>query len=555
MMNNLYHAFRLFLILMIVCPASFGQKLKRADKIIVSNLSAHVNYLADDRLEGRRAGTAGERLAGEYIVRKFRELGLKPKGDNQSWLQPFEINDGKQVLPSSRFTINGNNLGLYSDYFPFSFSASKSVEAPVVMALAEAGVPWFIDLKEILENVQNNPHADLIGAIRNKAIHAHSKGATALIVYNGSNEKDLLFNGARPPATVDIPVLYVNAAAAKKYLDDHSDNLDISLQVEISDKKRTGNNIIGFLDNKAPYTVVIGAHYDHIGFGEDGNSLQAKSPDMTHNGADDNASGVAGLIELARLLKQSKKKNSASNYLFIAFSGEESGLYGSKYFTEHPTIDLQNISFMLNMDMIGRLNEQSKILTVGGYGTSPSWSSALNAIPASPYFTVKYDSSGAGPSDHTSFYRKEIPVLFFFTGLHADYHKPSDDADKINFNGQLHIVKYIFNIIENAHKMGKLAFLKTRDRQSSTSAQFSVTLGIMPDYTYNGEGVRVDGLSDGRPAQKAGIQAGDIILQLSDHSTSSLELYMRALSNFKKGERATVKYKRGNELRQAEIVF
>ncbi len=207
------------------------------------------------------------------------------------------------------------------------------------------------------------------------------------------------------------------------------------------------------------------------------------------------------------------------------------------------------------MDMIGRLNEQSKILTVGGYGTSPSWSSALNAIPASPYFTVKYDSSGAGPSDHTSFYRKEIPVLFFFTGLHADYHKPSDDADKINFNGQLHIVKYIFNIIENAHKMGKLAFLKTRDRQSSTSAQFSVTLGIMPDYTYNGEGVRVDGLSDGRPAQKAGIQAGDIILQLSDHSTSSLELYMRALSNFKKGGRATVKYKRGNKLRQAEIVF
>lgn len=554
-MNTLYSSFRLLLVLMIICPASFGQKLKRTDKLIISNLSAHVNYLADDKLEGRRAGTEGERLAGEYIVKKFHELGLKPGGNAQSWRQPFEINDGKQALPASHLIINKNDLRLFSDYFPFPFGASKSLEASVIMDLSEAGEPWFIDLKEILENVQNNPHADLIGTIRNKAVRAYDKGATALIVYNGSNEKDLVFNGARPPATVDIPVLYVTAAAAKKYLSDRSDNLDIKLKVEMGDKKRTGNNIIAFQDNKAPYTIVVGAHYDHIGFGEDGNSLQAKSPDMTHNGADDNASGVAGLIELARLLKQSKKKNGGSNYLFIAFSGEESGLYGSKYFTEHPTIDLQKVSCMLNMDMIGRLNEQSKTLTVGGYGTSPSWATALSAIPASPFFTVKYDSSGAGPSDHTSFYRKEIPVLFFFTGLHADYHKPSDDADKINFNGELHIVKYIFNIIENVNKMGKLAFLKTVDRQSSTSAQFSVTLGIMPDYTFNGAGVRVDGVSDERPAQKAGIRAGDIILRLSDYSTASLELYMQALSKFKKGERAVVKYKRGNELRQAEIRF
>ncbi|HTS44265.1 MAG TPA: M20/M25/M40 family metallo-hydrolase, partial [Puia sp.] len=296
-----------------------------------------------------------------------------------------------------------------------------------------------------------------------------------------------------------------------------------------------------------------GAHYDHLGYGEDGNSLYRGTDKQIHNGADDNASGTAAVIELARLLKQSKSKK--NNYLFIAFSGEELGLFGSKYFTEHPTINLGNVNCMINMDMIGRLNDSSHALTIGGYGTSPEWSQLVNENDEKKYFNIKYDSSGTGPSDYTSFYRKDIPVLFFFTGLHSDYHRPTDDYDKINYKGELEVVKFIQDLVEDLNGKGKLAFTKTRETQTGTSARFNVTLGIMPDYTYNGTGVRIDGVSDGRPAQKAGLKPGDIIVKLGDYNISSLETYMQALSKFKKGDKTVVGYKRGNDNAEAEVQF
>lgn len=275
---------------------------------------------------------------------------------------------------------------------------------------------------------------------------------------------------------------------------------------------------------------------------------------LIHNGADDNASGTAALIELGKLLKVSKNKS--NNYLLIAFSGEELGLNGSKYFTEHPTVDLQQVSYMINMDMVGRLNDSSKTVTVGGYGTSPFWGEALGKMTTKKQpLTLKFDSSGTGPSDHTSFYRKDIPVLFFFTGLHNDYHRPSDDADKINYTGEWQIIKLIEEIIQAAGPKGKLAFTKTREVQTSTSTRFSVTMGIMPDYTFSGSGVRVDGVSDNRPAKKAGIKTGDVIVQLGDFSTTSMEGYMQALSKFKKGDKAKVKYKRGEETLETEVEF
>ena len=195
------------------------------------------------------------------------------------------------------------------------------------------------------------------------------------------------------------------------------------------------------------------------------------------------------------------------------------------------------------------------MLTVGGYGTSPVWGELLSNNDDKKYFTVKFDSSGTGPSDHTSFYRKNIPVLFFFTGLDADYHKPTDDYDKINYHGELQIVKYIYDLLEDLNKKGKIAFTKTREAQSITSTRFTVTLGIMPDYSFNGSGVRVDGVSDGRPAQKAGLKVGDIIVKLGDHPVSSLENYMEVLSTFKKGDKTMVGYKRGNDSAEVEIQF
>jgi len=311
--------------------------------------------------------------------------------------------------------------------------------------------------------------------------------------------------------------------------------------------------VIAYIDNKAPYTIILGAHFDHLGYGEDHNSMYAGTAPMIHNGADDNASGTAALLELARLLK--KEKKSPYNYLFIAFSGEELGLFGSKYFVEHPTIDLQKVNYMINMDMVGRLNDSTHNLTIGGIGTSPTWSSILST--QNPSFTIKIDSSGTGPSDHTSFYRKNIPVLFFFTGLHQDYHKPSDDFDKINYNGEAKIITFIQQVIKKSWGRGKLIFTKTKEQAMDNKHTIRVSLGIMPDYTFSGEGIKADGVSDGKPAQKAGLQAGDVIIKVDEWKVTDMKSYMKILSEEKlhKGYTTTVTIKRNNEILTLPITF
>jgi hypothetical protein len=217
---------------------------------------------------------------------------------------------------------------------------------------------------------------------------------------------------------------------------------------------------------------------------------------------------------------------------------------------------------MINMDMVGRLNDSSKVLTIGGYGTSPTWATVIHPSnpmvekkTGIPQLVVRIDSSGSGPSDHTSFYRKDIPVLFYFTGLHTDYHKPSDDADKINYGGEQLIVKHVLGVVQQLDNQPKLAFLKTREAQTTTSARFSVSMGIMPDYTWTGNGLRSDGVSEGKPAQKAGLKAGDIILQIGDFKITSMESYMQTLGKFKKGDKAKVIYLRGKDTLETTVEF
>src|SRR6187431_383314 len=539
---------------------SFGQKkkspkLSKADNVTVTNLQAHISYLANDKLEGRRAGTNGEKIAGEYISQKFQLAGLQPKG-SEGLYQPFEIYDGKQINKPTHFIINDNTLAVEKDFFPFPFSQNLSIEALPAIAVQEADMPWFFDLKETLEENKNNPHFDLIEYIRNNAKKAKSRGASAVILYNSSSIDDKLkFDSKDRTEKLDVPVLFVTKDAAKKYFTDLTATLDIKIKVDVGEKKRTGRNIIGYLDNGAARTVVLGAHYDHLGYGEDNNSMLRTGEKAIHNGADDNASGTAALIELARILKNTKQKN--SNYLFIAFSAEELGLNGSKFFTENPTVDFKNINYMINMDMVGRLSDSSNTVTIGGYGTSPQWSSLINTTDKKNPFTIRIDSSGTGPSDHTSFYRKDIPVLFFFTGLHTDYHKPTDDPDKINYAGETKIINYISSIVLSPISVGqKLAFTKTRETQTTSSLRSGgVTMGIMPDYTFSGSGIRCDGVTDGRPAQKAGLKAGDIIIKVGEYNISSMDSYMQMLGKFQKGEKAKVKFKRGNEEMETEVQF
>lgn len=539
----------LYIIILLFCAwPTVAQKLRKEDRAVLEHLKKHIGFLAHDSLEGRRTGTPGEAIAARYLSEQFSTIGLQPKG-TQQFLQPFEVYEGRQINTPTHLTVAGKLLELHRDFFPLPYSANASLEALPSMALHEEGMPWFVDLKETLEAAKTNPHFDLDAAILKKAQEVAAKGGTALFVYNTTPAAaDIKFKAADRSDAAKIPVVYLTKDAIKKYFNDPSATLDIDLRTDIGPKNRTGTNVAGYINNNAAATLIFGAHFDHLGYGEDGGSLNASGTRLVHNGADDNASGTAALLELARMLKASGPRQ--FNYLFLAFSGEELGLFGSKYFTENPTIDLTTASAMFNMDMVGRLNAASPTLTIGGYGTSPVWSQVLNTSGKRGVYKAnmqfRFDSSGAGPSDHTSFYRKNIPVLFYFTGTHADYHKPTDDADKINYEGTLHIVKHIYSVVQQLEKTGgKIAFTPTREVQMNTASSFRVTLGIMPDYTFSGKGVRVEGTTENRPAQKAGIKAGDVIVQMGDLDISSMEKYMEALGRFNKGEKVTVTYMRG----------
>ena len=309
----------------------------------------------------------------------------------------------------------------------------------------------------------------------------------------------------------------------------------------------TGRNVAGFINNNATNTVVVGAHFDHLGYGGEGSLHRGER--AIHNGADDNASGTASIIQIARLLKNQR---SNYNYLFLAFSGEENGLWGSNYFSKNSTVDLSTVNYMINLDMVGRMNEENTV-AISGVGTNTLWTEKLEMANIDSLKLVMTES-GVGPSDHTSFYLQDIPVLHFFTGQHEDYHKPSDDSDKINYEGMLKVVHFIERLVLSLDKEEKLAFIKTKD-SSGDSPRFTVSLGVVPDYLYDGKGMRIDGVSEGKPAQAAGMEKGDIVMKLGDSTIVDMMSYMRALSAFKVGDLAVVEFKRGAELKAVQIKF
>jgi len=401
--------FLIFFGFLISCKPTINQE---------GRIKEDVAFLASDKLEGRQTGTKGEKAAADYIKKRFKELGLSPKGTN-GYLQPFTFKPKTNPHEEVKFDVNGD------------------------------------------------------GTI-------------------------------------------------------------------------TGNNVIGFTDNKAENTVIIGAHFDHLGYGGEG-SLYRDSIKAIHNGADDNASGIAILLNLVAKLKE---KNTNNNYLFMAFSGEEMGLLGSNYFVKNPTIDTKKVSYMINMDMVGRLKKDSA-LAVYGTGTSPIFKQTLKSHNNN--FKLIQQESGVGPSDHTSFYLADMPVLHFFTGQHEDYHKPGDDAEKLNYPGMEIISNYIFNIITDLDNNGKLAFRKTKSEKAQV--RFKVGMGVIPDYMFDGEGMRIDGISEEKPAQKAGLEKGDIVIKLGDSTVVDMMSYMRALSVFKKGDKSKVVVKRGENNFEKEIQF
>ena len=297
---------------------------------------------------------------------------------------------------------------------------------------------------------------------------------------------------------------------------------------------------------------MIGAHFDHLGYG---NSSSLSTIKEIHNGADDNASGVALMIDLAKKLSPHGPLSSElneNNYLFIAFGAEELGLLGSNYFNKYPTLDLKSINYMFNFDMVGRLNKENS-LAVYGTGTSPIFKQTIKSN--NTIFKLTENESGQGPSDHTSFYLNDIPVLHFFTGQHSDYHKPEDDHHLINYDGIDKISKYILDLILDLNDNGKLKFFKTNDQSSRMSPKFNVTLGVMPDYLFDGKGMKIDGVSADKPAEKGGIIKGDIVIKINDYSIDDMMSYMETLSKFNKGDKAEVSLLRDSKIVKLNIEF
>jgi aminopeptidase YwaD len=432
--------------LLIQTPSS-AQKSKKADKIVLANLETHTRYLSDARLEGRRTGTAGEKLASDYIISELSKIGLQPRGDNNGWLQAFDIDQGREVSADAFLVINDHPFLLNKEYFPLAYSAAGSVSGTPAIALQESGAPWFQDLRELLEAGTGNSHYDLRGAIRAKAAACAKKGATALILYNSTRTADnLSFDPREKPDPVAIPVVYITREAKRKYLRDESASLDLKLKIGFSEKKRTGHNVVGFLDNGAASTVVIAAHYDHMDAGTD-TSLR-RDTGIAGKPWEDDAGGIAGIIELSRMLTASKLK--ANNYLFIAFSGAEQGASGSNYLAAHLPVNPKQLNYMLDLDRIDPLTDSSHTLIVGGFGTSPAWWGICREVKQQKGLSLRVDSVYSRLGDYSPFYTRNIPVLALYAG-------PDDnDCD----NG-LMIVKYIYELVAAANGRGRLAFTKS----------------------------------------------------------------------------------------------
>ncbi len=537
-------------------------------------MKADVSFLASDSLHGRLTATPFERMAAAHIVQRFQELGLSAAGDSASYLQAFTFEDAPTLGPTNSVQLGRNKLAHGKEYYPVSLSASGTVFTR--LAKCSYGILAPELGRNDFEGIAVKDHAAAICVSSPDGIHPHSKwinyhdlgkrisdavglGANAILLYNDdpdAEDPDSTLTKRIKPCTV--PVIFLTKSGFKKLgLDGES----IVVQVDIARPVMTGHNVAGFIDNGRANVVVIGAHYDHLGMGIEG-SLYRGEP-AVHNGADDNASGVAVMLQLARDLKDMPDARN-NDYLFMAFSGEELGLYGSNWWTKHPTVPIHELNYMVNMDMVGRLDTAND-LAINGVGTSPAWdrlkpvpvaekSTKAGKKPVPPAFNVKTTESGVGPSDHTSFYLQDIPVLHFFTGAHEDYHKPSDDEDKVNYDGMLRITRYIEQLIVDLDDEGKLPFTKTASDTASTPS-FKVTLGVIPDYMYSGQGMRIDGVTDGKPAAAAGLRIGDVVVALGDHKVTDMMSYMRALGAFNKGENTKVTVLREGKEMKADITF
>ncbi|MEZ4805738.1 MAG: M20/M25/M40 family metallo-hydrolase [Bacteroidia bacterium] len=543
-------------------------------KDVVSRFKNDITYLASDQLEGRLTGSSGEKRSSLYIADEFKKYNLTPIGDdNGSFFQEFEIikiriSQCKEPLTWVERTMLIKQLKAENgNFYPLSQSSNKAELQKAPTHIAGFG----IEAPELnhndysdTNNIRGKVFIIQIGSPDSGKVHgkfnayeslnykvdqAIKHGASGVVFIRTDTMYEIPSGKLQRNVTPrDIPVIFVNGNQSSLL-----NSKDISFKVDIAQLNSTAHNVVGFINNHKKNTIIIGAHQDHLGYNEYGGSRDTKGGQI-HNGADDNASGVAMMLELMRKIKKTRKYRK-NNYVFIAFSGEEQGLLGSNYFVKHPRVDLDKVLYMLNYDMVGRLDSTKKTLMIYGVGTTPAWKKSISSLKTdTSIIKIKTTEGGTGSSDHTSFYYSNIPVLHFFTGQHYDYHMPSDDEHLINYDGMYNVYKVSMKVIKSVNKKKEMPFTATKTEES-TKMSFKVTLGIMPDYIYDGIGLRVDGVNADRPGDKAGLLKGDVITKMGSFTIVSIQDYMKALGEFNKGDSTTIEVKRGEELKILNVTF
>jgi len=537
---------------------------------------AHIRYLADDVLEGREAGSPGARCAGDYIAEFFRSLGLEGAGPAGSFFQTFPVQMGSVLGRENHFEVAGQGMRLRQDWIPFAFSASDRVTGELVYGGPGVSMPGnpddryaHLDLEGKIVVVEGtDPHGSEEGSVagdpHHKASIAAGRGAAAVLVL--LDEGQTLPDPTREERPeVPIPAVAVSPAAAEAIREATRDGETVTLESAVEPRMVEIRNVVAMIPGSDPTlareVVVVGAHYDHLGYGGDG----SLAPDARaiHNGADDNASGTAALMELARHLMEPGHRPSRS-VLFLAFTGEEKGLWGSSYYVNHPLIPLENTVAMLNMDMVGRLRDNT--LTVYGTGTAaemPNLVEEVNQELDQP-FVLATIPDGFGPSDHSQFYGADVPVIMLFTNTHAEYHRPEDDWELINPQGLERIVEYAEDLTlalagsSTTHAMA-LTFQEgagnphgamaaaADEEEGRPSRGYGAYMGTIPDMTPRDFGVRVTGVREDSPAEKAGLQGGDVLVEFGGHEITDLYAYTYALREFQPGEEVEVVVLRDGE--------
>tara|TARA_B100000029_G_scaffold82096_2_gene72981 strand:- start:428 stop:2230 length:1803 start_codon:yes stop_codon:yes gene_type:complete len=547
--------------------------------ITENEIMDHIRYLSHEDRGGRYPGSRESRDVISYLIRNLKSYGVKPGGENGSYVQPFNITDGIELGENNTMVIGDDTLSVQSDFVPLWFSGTASASASAVFAgygfeidsdelkwndYAELDVngKWVIVMRHSPERNNQHSHYTPHSDLHKKMLVARDKGAIGVIFVSQVEDADLYplryisgYKNAGIPAihlaNESADRLFKTVGWSRQTIQETMNrslesiafelpDISINANVEINPIQVRAANVVGLIQSgnrqyRDEY-VVIGAHFDHVGMGGPGTGSRKPDTLGIHRGADDNASGTAGLLEVAQKLSARKSRLKRS-IILLGFDAEEKGLLGSKYFVEHPTVDLDKIVTMLNMDMIGRMKDST--VTAGGVGTSPLFEPLLDSLSYGRDFTLNMTKPGYGPSDHAAFYGQDIPVLFFFTGFHGEYHTPEDTWKLINLKGEKVLLELIYDVafhIAGVQERPVFTEAGPKQGQMRRNTRFKVTFGIVPSYGSTKEGLEVDGISkpDG-PAAKAGIQKGDVITSMNGKSVKDIYEFMDRLGELEPG--------------------